>query len=150
MSVGEESSNYGQALMEAENNVDSLQDRAKSGDSAAVAQLFDEYRSRLRRMVEIRLHPRLSGRGRSVRCASRGLCRRSRPNSRIPKLRHSIFCLVKIESRTSTGRFASFSSPSARKREAPWTRSFARSRADADGLFGVSCRPIDGPDDFGK
>lgn len=42
-------------------NVDLL-NRAKKGDSSAVAELFEQYRVRLRRMIEIRLDHRLTGR----------------------------------------------------------------------------------------
>jgi RNA polymerase sigma-70 factor (ECF subfamily) len=34
----------------------------RGGDSQALAMLFDQYRDRLRRMVELRLDPRLRGR----------------------------------------------------------------------------------------
>jgi RNA polymerase sigma-70 factor (ECF subfamily) len=43
-------------------NVDVLLGRAKSGDERAVAELFDRYRDRLRRMVHLRLDRRLQGR----------------------------------------------------------------------------------------
>ncbi len=43
-------------------HTDRLLDDAKRGDSNAIAQLFDCYRDRLRRMVEIRLDNRLAGR----------------------------------------------------------------------------------------
>ncbi|QDV39189.1 sigma-70 family RNA polymerase sigma factor [Tautonia plasticadhaerens] len=39
-----------------------LLDRLRSGDRAALAALFDRHRDRLRRMVELRLDPRLRGR----------------------------------------------------------------------------------------
>ena len=39
-----------------------LLERAKAGDTAAVGHLFDRHRARLRRLVDIRLDPRLAGR----------------------------------------------------------------------------------------
>jgi len=43
-------------------NVDDLLGRAKSGDEQALAELFNGYRDRLRRMVHLRLDRRLQGR----------------------------------------------------------------------------------------
>jgi RNA polymerase sigma-70 factor (ECF subfamily) len=43
-------------------NVDDLLGRAKSGDKQALADLFNRYRDRLRRMVHLRLDRRLQGR----------------------------------------------------------------------------------------
>ena len=42
--------------------VEDLVERAKQGDTEAVAALFNEHRNRLRRMIEIRMDPRLAGR----------------------------------------------------------------------------------------
>ena len=36
--------------------------KACDGDASAMAELFDHFRSRLRRMVEVRIDPRLNGR----------------------------------------------------------------------------------------
>lgn len=41
---------------------DDLVNRVKRGDQAAIAQLFDQHRRRLRTMIEMRLDPRLAGR----------------------------------------------------------------------------------------
>lgn len=46
----------------APSNTEQLIARAKGGDQQALAQLFEEYRSRLRRLVELRLDRRLQGR----------------------------------------------------------------------------------------
>src|SRR5438128_1659539 len=43
-------------------NVDDLLGRAKMGDEQALAELFNRYRDRLRRMVHLRLDRRLQGR----------------------------------------------------------------------------------------
>src|SRR5262245_21787385 len=43
-------------------NVDDLLSRAKTGDEQALAELFNRYRDRLRRMVHLRLDRRLQGR----------------------------------------------------------------------------------------
>ena len=42
--------------------MDSLASKAKSGDLEALAALFHQYEDRLRRMVEIRMDPKLLGR----------------------------------------------------------------------------------------
>lgn len=45
-----------------EASIDAMVARLKSGDQAALGELFSAYRNMLRRMVELRLDPRLAGR----------------------------------------------------------------------------------------
>jgi RNA polymerase sigma-70 factor, ECF subfamily len=53
-----------EATMNAQDSTapEALMDRARSGDAQAIAELFDHYRERLRRMVSLRLDRRLQGR----------------------------------------------------------------------------------------
>ena len=45
-----------------DNEIDALLDRLRAGQQDALAELFDRYRPQLRRMIELRLDPRLAAR----------------------------------------------------------------------------------------